>query len=402
MNLVIASRWYPPESGYGGIAAYNHHLAHALAQLGHSVTVIAARWSKNDPAAQQDGPVSILRLYLPSLYRINRLPLMGRFVRPLQQWLYSQRIYHAVKALKNSQGVDILEFADANAEGYATIMSRFLTPVVVRCHTPTFVLKQYYRAEEWSYDTSITIHMEKACIKRASALSAPSQNMANLIGKDCNMPADKIVVIPNPVDITQYRPKDLSSSHGKNDKQVRILHVGRMDRVKGVDFLVQAIPQVLKNAPEAQFIFAGKDRGYQKHLENELDRSGISRECVSFLGNVSHADLLGLYQQADIAVVPTINYESFSYTCAQAMAAGLPLIASRIGGIPETLGVDGGILVEPGDASALACEIIHMVKNRDLRVKLGKLARSRAETYFAAPIVAKKTIDFYRSIQTNL
>ena len=103
---------------------------------------------------------------------------------------------------------------------------------------------------------------------------------------------------------------------------------------------------------------------------------------------------MGWYQQTDIAVVPSLLYESFSYTCAQAMAAGVPVVASRIGGIPETVD-DGinGILVEPENAEALAAAIIKLAKDDVLRKKTGNKGREKAERSFD---IRKISLQFIR------
>ena len=119
--------------------------------------------------------------------------------------------------------------------------------------------------------------------------------------------------------------------------------------------MVEAIPQVLEAVPQARFVFIGAARSDQKseYWCSLLHQAGGNR--VEMLGFLSQAEMLDWYHKADIAVVPSLNYESFSYTCAQAMAAGMPVVASRIGGIPETLNFgEFGKLVEMGDTKALS------------------------------------------------
>src|SRR5919108_4876320 len=130
--------------------------------------------------------------------------------------------------------------------------------------------------------------------------------------------------------------------------------------------LSRAIPQVLQEAPYVRFMFIGDDRqdecgrSWQQRLEAFFREQRVDDRVV-FCGATDQPTLLEWYRKADIAVVPSLVYESFSYTCAQAMAAGLPVVASRIGGIPETVG-DGvsGLLVEPGDVTGLAQAIVRL------------------------------------------
>jgi glycosyltransferase involved in cell wall biosynthesis len=90
-------------------------------------------------------------------------------------------------------------------------------------------------------------------------------------------------------------------------------------------------------------------------------------------------------------------YESFSYTCAQAMAAGLPVVASRIGGIAETIG-DCGYLIEPGDSSQLTRELLRLIASTPLRQQLSQDAVERGKVTFEASLVAQDTLHFYQQI----
>ena len=106
-----------------------------------------------------------------------------------------------------------------------------------------------------------------------------------------------------------------------------------------------------------------------------------------------------MYQEATLVVVPSILYESFSYTCAQAMAAGLPVVASRHAGIPETV-EDGvsGILTSPGNPLELAGAILQLLEDGELRKKMGSNSQRRASKYFDTAIVALQTVKFYEKI----
>jgi starch synthase len=97
-------------------------------------------------------------------------------------------------------------------------------------------------------------------------------------------------------------------------------------------------------------------------------------------------------------VVPTLNYESFSYTCAQAMAAGKPVVASRIGGIPETVQDEvSGLLVPPGDPSELAAALIQLARDPARRCAMGEAGRAHARREFDAATVAARVMQVYEN-----
>jgi glycogen(starch) synthase len=403
MHIVLVNRWYPPYTGFGGVAAYNYYLGHALGKLGQQVTVVASRQNPSDPAIQQDGMLTVHRLLMKEHYYLGRLPVLGRYARPLLQYAYSRQVSQFLKNLYKLEPFDIVEFAEINAEGYAYLKELHRPPVVVRCHTPTFVLKHYYHPEEMPYDTSLTSQMEKACIHRADKLSAPSHDMARTIALECGLDEKQIAVIPNPIDTHLFSPAVPRLPKQSGDP-LTILHVGRLERVKGIETLAQAIPQVVREFPNTRFVFIGDDRPdgqgstWKQRLEAFFTEQGVV-ENVVMAGGVDQAALIRWYRRADIAVVPSMLYESFSYTCVQAMSAGLPVVASRIGGIPETIG-DCGLIVEPGNADKFSQELVGLISNPHLRKHLGRKSMLRARELFDSRIVVGTMLSFYRQVST--
>lgn len=402
MHIALVSRWYPPHTGYGGVAAYTYYLAHALVNLGHHVTVVSARWSPDVPALETQGGITIHRLLAQQRYWPQRLPVVGRYVRPMRQLSYGMQVARKLRELEALDRPDVVEFAEVEADGFADLRARRRCRVIVRCHTPTFVLRHYYTDLEAPFDTALTGAMERYCIRHADALTAPSEDMARTIAAECKIDQARFAVIPNALDVDLFSGnadrQSRNGDHASND--VSILHVGRLECVKGVVTLTAAIPQVLRSAPNVQFIFIGDDRPdgagstWQCRLEATASASGIS-DRVRFLGSVSQPELVDWYHRADIAVVPSTLYESFSYTCAQAMAAGLPVVASRIGGIPETIG-DCGVLVPGADVDQLAAAIGRLALDPKVRHKLGQRAKQSALERFDASVVARQMVAVYQ------
>jgi len=403
MHIVLVNRWYPPHTGWGGVAAYNFYLGHALAKLGHSVTVVASRLNENTPQIQHDDSVTVHRLLDREHYYLGKLPYIGRYARPYFQLMYSRRVAHFLGQLERQGKHDIIEFAEINAEGFAYLRQSRRLPVVVRCHTPTFILKRYYTSREMPFDTIFTGKMEEFCIHQADALSAPSFDMARSVSTACNIEASRFIVIPNPLDTSLYAltPEVNSNNH----HPITILYVGRLERVKGIEILAHAIPKVLKEVPNSRFVFIGADRSdgegstWRTRLEKFFLEQGLL-EHVLLLGDLSQQELLSWYRKVDIAVVPSLLYESFSYTCAQAMAAGLAVMASDIGGISETID-QAGILIDPGDVSTLIHQLVRLVSDADERRHYQQLAKSRSGSYFDSAIVANQTVDFYSQLLTS-
>ena len=117
-------------------------------------------------------------------------------------------------------------------------------------------------------------------------------------------------------------------------------------------------------------------------------------------GAVEHSKLPALYPRADVCVVPALQYESFSYTCAQAMAAGKPVIATRIGGMSETV-EDGrtGLIVEPDNAAALADAVADLLKDGERRARMGRAGREKVLREFDPFKVAQENLAVYARAQ---
>lgn len=399
MHLVLANQWFPPEGGRGGVAMWNDTVAHAYRALGHQVTVITSRTSAQTPALKEIDGIRVYRLLVNDAYRWRKLPAVGHYVREVQQVTYARRVDRALRELHREQPFDVVEFAEVNAEGFFYARNP-LTPFVVRCHTPTFVLIRYHAVREMPYDTRIVNWAEKNLIHRAHALTAPSHDMARNIARECGVSEDVITVIPNALksDVFPILP-DYPITQIPND--LTILHVGRLERVKGVTILADAIPLILREVSSARFVFIGEDRPTERgtsqraELERALTEAGVG-DRVNFVGGLDQPDLLTWYRRADICVVPSMLYESFSYTCAQAMAAGKPVVASRIGGIPETVDHDlSGVLVSPGNAEELAGAIICLARDPARRERMGHAGREKVTREFNPIKVAQRNLEVY-------
>ena len=398
MHIVLANQWYPPESGWGGVAMYNHAVAHAYRALGHEVTIIARRNDATTPAYAEVDGIRIHRLLTRDHYYWRRMPLAGYYSRPVQQLAYSWRLKRAIERVNKTRSIDVVEFAEINAEGFFFARRRTV-PFVVRCHTPTFVLREFLAPCELPYDTRIISACEKHLIRRAHGVTAPSNDMAQRIAEATGIEREQITVIPNP--LSSSGSNGNANGH-KPAAGMTVLYVGRIERAKGILVLAEAIPLIISELPQARFIVAGYDRSTPRgasqraELEQQLARAGV-RESVEFPGAVDQSKLPALYERVDLCVVPALQYESFSYTCAQAMAAGKPVVATRIGGIGETV-TDGltGLIVEPGNAGQLAEAVVRLLKDRDRCQSMGREGRARVLSDFDPIKIARRNLEVYR------
>jgi glycosyltransferase involved in cell wall biosynthesis len=196
---------------------------------------------------------------------------------------------------------------------------------------------------------------------------------------------DKIVVIPNGINIDEfdipYSKEECRKKLGLPlDKKI-LLFFGYLSPYKGPDVLVKAMSRVVKDVPDAELVFAGKGV-MRDELEMSSKSLGVEKN-VKFAGFVEDSLKPLYYKAADVFVLPSMmSTECYPLTILEAMACGVPIVASKIGGIPDAV-KDGenGLLVQPRDSEALADAIIYLLETEDTREKLGKSGRKKVEDY---------------------
>lgn len=391
MHIVLLNRWFPPETGGGGVAAHNAYFAAAAARMGHQVTVIAS--AKQPGVTRTENGITVHRLSPPVLHKLRRVPLLGRFERALSMLLYSRRAAELIDSLADKP--DLIEAADINAEAFALNPA---LPLAIRCHTPTFLLEASgAAAASFRSDARMLIWAERSALRKAKAFSAPSHDLAARIIDHAGIPSERMAAIPNALDTGFFAP-----GASRNAESPAILWVGRLDPGKGLWVFADAVERLLTSAPHARFILVGGGRKLED-MSNTADllrvrfAAAIAAGRVELRGFVPDEALPAVYHEADIAVVPSLIYESFSYTCAQAMASGLPVVASAVGGIPETLaGGECGILIPPNDSDALADALLRLIAQPELRQRMGAAGRARAVEAFSMDAVTEALISWYQ------
>ncbi len=171
--------------------------------------------------------------------------------------------------------------------------------------------------------------------------------------------------------------------------------VSRLEKVKGYQYLIRAIPYILKECPDTKFILVG-DGTYRKKLVRLAERLGVEDKIV-FTGKVEDVDIiLGLI---DIFVHPAIWEEGFGLAVLEAMAAGKPILASNTGGVYALVkdGVNGWLL-KPKSIDEIAINVVKMIKESALMKKMGESSREFAVSKFSMSRMADEMISLYREL----
>lgn len=267
-----------------------------------------------------------------------------------------------------------------------------------------------YKASSW---------MEKTAYENADGVIAVSQAMRNDVHELYGVPHDKIRVIHNGIDIEEYQPQldpEALNRYGINPGKPFILFVGRITRQKGILHLVNAIPHIQANVQIVLCAGAADTPALEQETSNAIAqaRERSRSEIIWIPQVVPKPEIISIYSAAALFVCPSI-YEPFGIINLEAMACGTPVVASAVGGIPETVvPEETGLLVafeaagprnpEPGDPGQfsrdLASAIDSLLSEPAKMESMGKKARRRVEEFFSWKSIARQTLDFYRELQS--
>jgi glycosyltransferase involved in cell wall biosynthesis len=231
--------------------------------------------------------------------------------------------------------------------------------------------------------------VERSSLRRADAVVVLTERTAAALRAD-GVPAERVVVNPSGFDPALFtRPdRDLFPALDRP----RIGYVGRLAPQKRADRLVEAFGRM--RAPAALVLVGdGPDRA----LVRRLSATSPARERITEVGFVDHATVPAVMASLDVLVLPSA-YEEMGSVLIEAMAAGLPVVASAVGGIPEVVRHgETGLLVPPDDVDALAAALDRLVGDPDLRSRLAAGARARARSY-SWPVLAGRVAEVYARV----
>ncbi len=391
MRVLMLSWEYPPRI-VGGIARHVEELSHALARKGLTVEVLTAHHPGAPETEEVEcggaGSLRVLRAWpsplqaLDFVCEIHQLDF-GLLAQALRVGSGEYDIIHAhdwlvafaARTLKHGFGVPLVGTIHATEAGRNQGI-----------HTP---IQQYIHSVEWllTYEAWRVI----CC----------SQGMAGEISGSLTTPMDKIRVIPNGVDPERVQCTDspealaeFRSRWARPDERI-ILFVGRLVKEKGVEILIEAMPEVLAAHPEAKLVVAGG--GFQGHLQARAEALGIGHKVI-FGGFVPEEDLPRLYVIAEVAVYPSL-YEPFGIVALEAMAAGVPAVTSDIGGFREVVRHgETGLHTWANNPHSLAWGIKEVLSNPALAERLRQGGRREVKERFGWDGIAEQTVGVYEEV----
>jgi len=206
------------------------------------------------------------------------------------------------------------------------------------------------------------------------------------------MGAKGVTIIGLLLDLMSFRPSEFK---GKENGSTKVLCAGRLEAEKGIEYLLYATKLVVDNGGEVKLMIAGEGscEGFLKRTAKSLNIA----EFVTFLGPVPHDEMPKIINTADMVVLPSLT-EGLPLTILEAFACGKPVIASKVGSVPRLINdKKNGILVRPKDVQALANSIDLLIKDKNLRRRIGQAGREFVLTRFSdfADLRIKKQLSVY-------
>ena len=352
----------------GGVTAHVSQLARELGRSGHEVKVLAP----HSPSREfQDADL------LVPLGRSVPLPSGGSIARvSLSWWLYPK-----VRALLKKEQFDIIHLHEPMAPILPLCVLEFSKSVNVGTFHASYSRQHLYR-----FTSPIIKRWQKRLHGNIAVSPAARRYVNNTFPGDYE-------IIPNGIDFKHFSG-NVSPLPQYQDGKLNILFVGRLEKRKGLQYLLEAYSKLKWEIPNIRLIVVGPGN---PDKESYRILSSHNLQDVDFVGKVSYDDLPRYYASADIFCSPATGAESFGIVLLEAMAAGKPVVASDIEGFRGVM-TDGehGLLVPKKDSDALADALGKLARDPELRSKLGGQGNRTAEEY-RWEVVAGRVEKYYNT-----
>lgn len=393
MIVCFVTPEYFPISG--GTGAYVYYLSHSLQKLGHNVHVVARD--------KQDSEKTVNGIHVHYVKGVgNALTRYWRFARSASK---------KIKELNKQNSIDIIHsnlplvpsFAIPDDSAKAIVCAVHSTwkgeAIVTKRDNP----KELNPNEKAMLRFNVVLRSyEKKLMNRSDALIAVSRYTVNELTELYGIEEEKIHVIYNGVDVDKFKPRpnraELRQEFGLEEDKKIVLFVGRLYHRKGLEILLHSIPPVLKEFSNVKFVISGKGFKQKEESLRNLAKELNIEDHVTFLGYVPDEKLPRLYSASDIFVLPAI-YENFPFAILEAQSTGLPVISTKVGGIPEFL-VDNenGFIIEPGDSIQLTQRVLALLQDPKLAKEMGDRGRKLVEEKFDWRLITGQVIDLYQKL----
>jgi len=390
MRILQVLPYFYPAFSFGGPVSVVYNISKELAKRGHEVTVYTSNALDQKRRIKVSGSpqeINGINIY----YFKNLLAFSNIFITLGMPSVIKKEMAH---------------FDVVHIHGFRSFHATITSAYALRCGKPYLIsahgtIPTQSRKEMWKtlFDRSIGYHI----LRNASTAIALSQLEANQY-KVVGVPEEKIEVIPNGIDLSEYAdPPPKGSFRNKfaiDDNEKIVLYLGRIHKLKGIDFLIKAYASLVKNGVKgSKLVIAGPDDGYLRKAKELACSSGISSN-VLFLGFVTERDKFSVYSDSSV-VVYLGQYEPFGLVSLEAAVFGKPVLIASGTPMARTIKKGNfGFSINYGDITCLADSLKMLLKNDGLAHAMGKRWRRYVKNNFDWKTIVSKIEAVYEDALT--
>lgn len=368
MKIALVS---PYDFSYpGGVVQHISNLEYHFTRMGHTVKIIA-------PSSK---PVTGYGDRFISIGTPRPIPTSGSVARITISFTLTNK----VKKVLEKEKFDIIHLHEPLAPTLCTTVLRLSKSVNIG----TFHATESRPSYRWTKPFMVDVLLKK-WFKKLDGRIAVSKPAANFINKFF---PSSYEIIPNGIDLNHFSP-NAAPLPEYQDGKTNILFVGRLEKRKGLEYLLKAYRLIKPDCPDCRLIVVGPGNRTRHKYEKEVIEMGLSD--VIFTGSVDYNQLPRYYKTANIFVAPATGHESFGIILLEAMASGKPVIASNISGYASVI-TEGaeGLLVPPKQEVPLAQAISGLMHNPGLCCQMGQKGLLTASLY-GWDKVSQRVMDYY-------
>jgi glycosyltransferase involved in cell wall biosynthesis len=403
-RLRIALLGYRSQPYGGGQGVYLRYLSKALVEEGHSVDVISG-----PPYPNLDDRVRLVKLPSLDLFQNGLRSLRPRHLRSatdMIEWCskltggFAEPYTFGRRAVayleRHSDQYDLVHDNQSLSYGMLQIQAMGM-PLVTTVHHPiTSDLRIALQAARSPWERLLIrrwhsfLGMQKKVVRQLRHVVTVSDCSRQDIARDFGLQPAGISLVHNGIDTDVFQPQP-----AVRRRPWRLMATASADApLKGVRYLLLAYARLLRRYPDLELLLVSKPQpgGRTERLVRRLHL----QDRVRFVSDISTAEMVRYYAEATIAVVPSI-YEGFGLPAGEAMACGVPVVSSDGGALPEVVG-NAGVVVQAGDADALAEGIAGLLEDPARREQLAEAGRQRILDNFCWRVCARRMSDFYLQV----
>lgn len=404
--LMISRLAFSPEHGVGGLQDHVLDLSRSLARTGHRVGLITSEHPSPDSCDVQGVQVHCIQgarhdIYYPPEWWRGSLSKSEQLLSGCRYSIIHSHAGSGVEIMRqrvdHRYRVPMVTTLHGNTLGLIHGLLR--TRVCVR--NPLGTMRALLSAAKRVVDHGrLGLHR----IYRTRYVITPSRAEVPNVLRTLRIARDRLYVVHHGVDTRHFRPRsraeieNIRRERGISPSQPVLLMLGRVAPEKGLHVGVRALPWILRSYPMTKLLVVG-DGEYIPGLRRIAATLDVDHN-VCFVGPIRHQTTPEYFALSDVFLFPTLHDEAFGLVAAQAMACECPVVASRVGAVPEVVGMSGeaGILVQPGDVQGLARAVLALLDSRQLRESMGRTARRRVLQCFTLQRMVSETISVYNDI----